>query len=270
MKLVISNIAWTNEDEALVAETLRDLGVKYVEVAPTKLWEDPTRATREQIENYKAFWRSYGIEIVAFQSMLFTRPDLKLFESADNRENTLKYLKEFIGLAGDMGVKIMVFGSPKNRQRGEMDQQAAVSIATQFFSDLGHEADKKGVTLCIEPNAPQYACDFVTGAQEGIDLVSIVDNPGFGLHLDIACMTLAGDDLTASITAAAPVLRHFHISSPMLDTVEARADVDHVSAAKALKAISYDRFVSIEMRPSSDDVVLRVKNAVKFARSVYV
>ena len=36
MKLAIANIAWTNEEEADVAAKLRALGVRYVEIAPTK------------------------------------------------------------------------------------------------------------------------------------------------------------------------------------------------------------------------------------------
>ena len=44
MKLAISNIAWTNEEEADVAAKLRELGVRCVEIAPTKRWDDPTKA----------------------------------------------------------------------------------------------------------------------------------------------------------------------------------------------------------------------------------
>ncbi len=269
MKLAVSNIAWTNEEEPEVAALLRDLGVKYIEVAPTKKWQDPTQASDEEIQAYRDFWKSYGIEIVAFQSMLFTRPDLKIFESETNRNDTSAYLKDFIGLAGKMGAGVMVFGSPKNRQRGDMSDADANGIAADFFGGLGTVAAENGVQFCIEPNAPQYACDFVTTAQQGIDIVQQVATPGFGLHLDIACMTLAGDDLTKSIVDAAPVLQHFHISSPMLDAVEDREDVKHAEAADALRTIGYDKFVSIEMRPAPEGNAKRVEAAVRFAQSVY-
>ena len=83
-------------------------------------------------------------------------------------------------------------------------------------------------------------------------------------------MTLAGDDIDASIKVAAPVLGHFHISSPMLGDVKPDTDVDHKTAAAALHTIGYDKYVSIEMRPSQDgDNLARVETAVKFAQSVY-
>lgn len=270
MKLAISNIAWTNEEEPEVAELLSRLGVRYVEVAPTKKWKNPKDATSEEIHAYKSFWEAYGIEVVAFQSMLFNRPDLKIFESARNRQATLDYLKDYIALAGKMGVGIMVFGSPKNRQRGGLDPTEAKVVAKDFFSELGRVADERDVWFCIEPNASQYACDFVTKAQEGVNLVKEVSTPGFGLHLDIACMALAGDSISDSIINAAPVLQHFHISSPMLDAVEGRPDVDHASAAVALRGINYQKFVSIEMRPGELGTnIARVERAVRFAQATY-
>lgn len=271
MELVVSSIAWTNEEEASIAEKLRELGVKHVEIAPTKLWDDPTQTTVEQARDYVDWWAQYGIGVSAFQSMLFARPDLKLFESDANRQETVEYMSKFLELAGTMGAKKLVFGSPKNRQRGEVPIEQANQIAGVFFDELGDVALKNNVILCLEPNAEQYGCDFITNAAEGDDLVRHVDNPGFGLHLDTACMALAGDDIGTSIRESKDILEHFHISSPMLGQVEARDDVDHASAAQALRAIDYDKFISIEMRPGDTGTnVDRVERAVRFAQETYL
>lgn len=270
MKLAVSNIAWQDSEEEVIAELLQNLGVKYVEIAPTKRWEDPTLATQEEINNYIDFWGQYGIEIVAFQSMLFNRPDLTIFENSEKREQTLQYLSAFTELAGKFGAKRMVFGSPKNRNRGDMSPAEALEVATPFFSALGAVAQKNGVIFCIEPNAPQYTCDFITNSTEGIELVTKIDSSGIGLHLDAACMALAGEDLGESIRHAADRIEHYHISSPMLAQVEPRSDVDHKNAVAALKEIAYDKIVSIEMRPDIEGENLhRVKEAVEFAQQVY-
>ncbi len=268
MKLAISNIAWSNEEEPEVAKLLQDLGVKYIELAPTKRWQDPTNTTEQQVQDYLEFWKGYGIEVVAFQSMLFSRPDLKLFVSEQNRNETKEYLKKFISLATSMGAGRMVFGSPKNRQCEGMTLEEAWGIAKEFFAEIGQYASAKGVEFCIEPNAEQYACDFVTNALDGTKLVKDVDTPGFGLHLDIACMFLAGDNIVQSIEDAKPVLKHFHISAPMLGDVPGDSAIDHEGAAQALKSIGYDGFVSIEMR-LGENTPLRVETAVRFAQSVY-
>lgn len=271
MNLVVSNIAWASEEEAEVAKLLQSMGVQHIEIAPTKQWDDPTKASRVEAEDYVAWWAGYGIEVVAFQSILFSRPELKLFEDPDNRQEALEYMQKFINLAGTMKAKKIVFGSPKNRQRGMMSYGNALAIATEFFINIAKTAEENNVEFCIEPNAPQYNCDFITTAKEGRELVQAVNHPGFGLHLDTACMALVGDDLEISIRESKEVLRHFHISSPMLEQVEQRADVDHRAAARALKDVNYNGFVSIEMRPGEPgSAIKRVKKAVEFAQAVYL
>lgn len=270
MKLVVSNIAWHTSEEPEIAKLLQNMGVKYIEIAPTKIWEDPTAVSDKEIAKYKEFWEGHNIEIVAMQSMLFNRPDLKIFESKELRQETFDYLKKFIELAGRFEAKRMVFGSPKNRRREGMDNEEAVEVLMPFLRQLGEAGAKNNLVFCIEPNAPQYNCDFITTAKEGIDLVRKVDNKGIGLHLDAACMSLAGEDIAASIYDSADYLEHYHISSPMLEQVEQREDVDHKAAATALKGINYDKFISIEMRPDSEGKNLeRVMKAVTFARQTY-
>jgi D-psicose/D-tagatose/L-ribulose 3-epimerase len=270
MKLAVSNIAWTTDEEPAIASLLQKLGVKYIEVAPTKQWQDPTtQASDEDLATYKEFWVSYGIEIVAFQSMLFNRPDLKIFDDS-LRSEALAYLERFITLAPKLGAGIMVFGSPKNRQHGELPLTEADTIAKDFFATIGQTASRNKTTFCIEPNPTAYACDFVTTAQQGIDFVRAVDTPGFGLHLDIAGMTLAGDDVVKSIIDAGNLIQHFHISAPYLEQVEDREDVDYRGGAQALKDIGYNRFVSIEMKPGDPGTnSARVEKAVRFAQQVF-
>lgn len=270
MKLAISNIAWTKNEEPAVAAKLKELGVRSVEIAPTKVWDDPLSVTDEQLKEYLDFWAGYGITVVAFQAMFFPRPDLKLFESAENRAATLQYTKDFLALAEKMHAGVMVYGSPKNRQRGDMPLAEAEQVAVEFFSAVGDEAHNRSVYFCIEPNAPQYNCDFITNAQEGIDFVRKVDNPGFGLHLDTGCMTMAGEDLAASITAAGDMIRHFHISAPMLESVTPEDGVQHAAAAQALQALGYDNYISIEMKPYEEGQNLaRVETAVRLVQDVY-
>ncbi len=270
MNIAVSNIAWTNEEEAEIADKLAELGVKHIEIAPTKRWDDPTTISDEEALEYVKWWAGKGITVSAFQSMLFARPDLKIFESQENRQETITYMSEFLRLAGVMGAKKLVFGSPKNRQKGDMSIDEANTIAADFFAELAEVAEKHSVVLCLEPNAPQYSCDFVTNAAEGTALVNNINKDGFGLHLDTACMSLAGDDISESIKNAAAVLKHYHVSAPMLGMVEPGGVIPHEAAAEALKEINYDGLVSIEMRPGDvGENLQRVETAVKFVQDIY-
>ena len=121
-------------------------------------------------------------------------------------------------------------------------------IAKEFFYEVGIFAGSHGISLCIEPNADQYACDFVTTANEGKKLVELVQSPGFGLHLDLACMMLAHDDILPSLSDGMPFLRHVHVSAPNLGNV---ADVSRTELSSFLSALvqnNYQHWISIEMR----------------------
>lgn len=270
MNIAISNIAWHPNEEPAVAKALQELGVHHVEIAPTKVWENPTNVTADQIKEYTDFWRAHDIEIVAFQSMLFGRTDLTIFDDDATRQQTKAYLDSFIELAGKMGAGVLVFGSPKNRRVPQgMEDELAESIAEAFFDDLGDTATANHTAFCIEPNPTQYDCNFVTNAAQGKRLVADVANPGFGLHLDAAGMTLAGDDPTQAITNAKEYLRHFHISAPFLEVIEEK-EVAHKKMSGALRAINYQGFTSIEMRPGTEgENVARVRAAVAIAQKYY-
>jgi sugar phosphate isomerase/epimerase len=270
VNLAASNIAWDQAEEAQIAELLHSRGITRVEIAPTKVFADPTSVSETEVRDYRALWNDQGIGIVAFQSMLFGREDLLVFGDDAVRRETIDYLARFIELAGRLGAGVLVFGSPRNRRVPDgMSPAEADDIAAGFFAKLGQIAVDNDTVFCIEPNPVAYDCNFVVDAAHGLGLVSRVAHPGFGLHLDAAGMTLAGDDLYDSVVAAASWLRHFHASAPFLGVLEDEV-VRHDRAARALTDIGYDRTVSIEMRPAAEGGnVERIAAALDVAERYY-
>jgi sugar phosphate isomerase/epimerase len=265
MRLAVSNIAWEPAEEAAAAQLLTRLGVNRIELAPTKRWPDLTKAPTNDIATYRRWWEDEGFTVVATQSIMFGRPDLQVFGTPENRRHTLEFLKTTITLSAGLGAKVIVFGSPKNRQRGELSPAAALDLAVPFFSELGAFAHAAGVKFCIEPNAPEYACDFVTTAAEGAALVEAVATPGFALHLDAACIAMVHDD-PAVLGQYQP--QHFHISAPMLEAVP-DAGVSYAQMAKVLKNSHYQGVYSIEMKAQGGGNLARVEQAVRFAQTTF-
>jgi sugar phosphate isomerase/epimerase len=247
MKIAVSNIAWPTDLEDTVAMRLAQEGVRGIEIAPTKVWPVPSEVADVAIDAYRRFWESLGISIVAAQALLFGKPELALFTDAYTRGQTLAYLEGIIRLCGRLGARAMVFGSPKNRRIGSQDPAAAWQQAIDFFGRLGEIAVSEGTAIVIEANPAEYGSDFITRATEALELVRAVQHPGFRLHLDTACMAMAGDDPEAIIRKAAGVLAHFHASEPNLAPV-GQGPVDHTRFAAQLAAAHYEGWVSIEMR----------------------
>ncbi|ELR97344.1 sugar phosphate isomerase/epimerase [Gloeocapsa sp. PCC 73106] len=288
MKIAISNLAWEQTETDSIAAILLDFSIKGVEIAPTKVWSNPLTVSSEEAKTYKRYWQNYDIQIVALQSLLFGRGDLTIFETKEQRLATRNYLSGIIQLAGQLGANVLVFGSPKNRLVNNIFLEVATEIAVDFFSDLGDVAVNCGVKFCLEPNPRVYGCDFINTSAEGFSFVNKVNNPGFGLHLDAAGMTLSQEAMqrglggfpherlhqeaiATSLEKAFPQLCHFHISEPNLQIIGSQ-EVRHDLFAHTLTRLNYQGWVSIEMlaqNKNKADNLLNVKKALVIANKHY-
>lgn len=266
MKLCVSNIAWSQAQDASAMELLASLGVDRLELAPTRWWPDLSIVTDEQIGAVQQIWTRFGIRAVAFQAVLFGRPELSVFQPA-TRDTCRSYLAAVITLASRMGVTSIVFGSPKNRLRGARSSAEVLPEAVQFFRALGQQAAGQDVRLCFEPNPVEYGADFGCTLEESAVLVDAVGSPGFCLNVDAGAICLNREDPEVAIARAGNKIGHFHISEPFLGSFsEGRSD--HLGLARALKRQGYDGIISIEMK-AQERGLAAVTEAIQFARSVY-
>jgi sugar phosphate isomerase/epimerase len=191
--------------------------------------------------------RTVGRELHALQAILYGRLDLKVFASDAVREATLDHIGRVAELAALLGARVMVFGSPLNRDRGELSPGDAFESAIEFFQEGGRRCVSQDVYLCLEPLPEAYGNTFVTCWRDAAELVRTVDTPGFGLHLDTGCIQLAGDDPAEAVLECAGLFRHFHVSEPHLVGLQKPA-IDHRRVGKALEKAGYGGWISIEMR----------------------
>lgn len=267
MKLSISNIAWTDAEDEEIFQLLSDHGVSAIEVAPTRLWPDWSGADITNAVAYRQTLAENGLVCSSLQSVLYNQPNLKLFGTQAEVEALAEHLRHVADLAHSLGAGPIVFGAPKNRDRGHLDEKSVFAKAVDFFSEVSAYCASKDVCLCIEPNPEEYGCNFITDGRSGADLVRAVNSPGFALHLDAAGMYLSGDDPERTIEAAADVLAHFHVSEPNLGDFS-QPQVEHRRIAKALKAIGWKKWVAIEMRATERPLV-SVKEALSRVAEVY-
>lgn len=257
MRLAVSNIAWTPDDDAIAAAALTAAGVHALEVAPTVRWPAPLEVPRAEAAAWRAWWHDRGIDVVAMQSLLFGRPDLVVFGPPDVRAALVGYLGGICRLAAWLGATRLVFGSPANRRPGDLAPAERDAIAVDVFRAIGQRAHDEGVTVCIEANPRAYGCEWIQSVSEAAALVTAVGHPGFGLHLDAGGMLLHGDTLDDVARAlAAPGVRHVHASDPSLAALgegDSRAAAWHADLAALLAQTGYDGCVSLEMRRQDGD-----------------
>jgi sugar phosphate isomerase/epimerase len=267
VKLAVSNIAWDRAEAPDLLKLLIGRGVAGVEIAPTMLWPDWAGANTGAAGVFRQSIEALGLQIPALQSVLFARPDLQLFGDDSATKDLVTHLSTVAGLANALGAGAIVFGSPRNRDRGELTHEEAMDRSIPVLRAIGDVCAAANTCFCLEPNPERYSCNFLTHWQDVAELVARVHHPGVGVHLDTACIHLAGDDPVEAIAACAPSLRHFHISEPELASL-ANPQIDHARIGAALRASSYQGYISIEMRRQPDPAA-SVAQAIDYALAHY-
>lgn len=269
-KLAISNIGWRKDEDDEIYSLMQENNILGLEIAPSRVWDKPYEQDKSAIEGFSSSLEEKGISIVGFQSLLFGHPEFSIFQDNKTREITLEYLKKNIVLAGRLGAKALVFGSPKNRIRGKILEKDALEIAIPFFKELGEFSILNNTCFCIEPNPPIYGGDFILTTQEAIDLVKLVDRPGFKMNIDLGTISANNEDFRSTIINALSHAGHLHISEPFLEKI--KMDMNkHETLKKILDETNYEKSVSIEMKgvnPTQSNIP-NVKETLSFVSNIY-
>jgi hypothetical protein len=235
-KLIISHLSWIISDE-LMMEQLSVFGIRQYEIAINKYFNMPINEIDiSSVNNNK--------NIYSIQSILYP-----LTENIFN-DTYKNYLYKTIDVCSSLGAKIIVFGSPKNRNiNTDVDY-------INYFKDIGDYAIRKNIYFCIEPNSSKYICTFVINSEEGNTLIERVNSPGFRLHLDIGNMIMEEEDILNSIYKYRDNIKHIHFSAPFLKLLD-QQKVDYNYLYLYINNILPDIKISIEMLNQNNRDIIR-------------
>jgi len=269
MRLAISNIAWdTDEDEAIVT-LLQRFGVDAIDVAPSKYFPEPARATDEEIVRVKNWWLERDIEITGMQSLLFGTSGLNVFGPPEPQDAMLQHLTAVCRISAGLGAKKLVFGSPRNRDRTGLTEHETMEVAVSFFRRLGDIAQSYGVVICLEPNPTCYGANFMTTSSETAQVVRQVSHPAICMQLDTGALAINGEDPVAVLQDCAPLIGHVHASEPDLLPL-GDGGTEHTKMVAALKQHLPNHVVSIEMLATKNEPhVASIERALKVATQHY-
>lgn len=252
MRLSISNIAWDPAEDAAVASLLQRAGVDAIDVAPTKYFPQPGQASAHDIAAVRHWWAQRGIAIIGMQALMFGTEGLNLFGAPAVQQAMLAHLSEVCRIGAGLGAGRLVFGSPRNRDRAGLDDEAALAIAIPFFRRLGDIALQHGVCICLEPNPGRYGANFMTGAADTMRVVAQVGHPAIRMQFDTGALAIDGADPMAVLALCAPYVGHIHASEPDLVALGDGA-TDHAAMAAAIERYLAGYPVTIEMLASKTE-----------------
>ena len=247
---------------------VKELGYDGVEIAPFTLAESAEQVSREERKRIRKLAEDLGLEIVGLHWLLVSPPGLHLTTPDDSiRERTKAYFRELLYLCADLGGKIMVVGSPKQRSLVPGDTyEAAWERAKAFFADLLPLAEQLNVTFCIE--ALPTETDFIPTLDEAIRFVKEMNHPNLQTMVDVKSAVGEGLKLDEAVYKAAPYLKHVHANDANR-LGPGMGDTDFAPLAKALKEINYDGFVSVEVFDFSPGAERIARESLDYLRKIF-
>ena len=158
------------------------LGYAGLEIAPFTLAEDPTRLSAARVAELRRALAGAGLACSGLHWLLVA-PDGLSITTADAaaRARTLEVMRRLVALCAELGGAYLVHGSPAQRRTG--GDPAAAARGEAAWAAVAGDAERAGVTYCIEPLAPPEA-DFVNTLAEAAAIVRRIASPALRTMLD--------------------------------------------------------------------------------------
>ena len=192
---------------ALCNEVLRDLpfsgqcglaaelGYDALEVAPFTLSDEPHRISAAEIRQLRGAADAAGVAISGLHFVLIAPPGLTLNGAdEDARGFTKQVLCALVHVCADLGGSYLVHGSPQQRTvPADMAMIDARERAKDTLATVAEEAERVGVTYCLEPLAPRET-NFINTVAEAAEFVREVGNPALKTMIDTCAASQAESD----------------------------------------------------------------------------
>jgi sugar phosphate isomerase/epimerase len=234
-------------DIGRTVDFVKGCGYDGLEVAPFTLAQyvtDIPQATRAELVQRAA---AADLDILGIHWVFVGPEGVHLTHPDDSiRAFTRQYLTDLVHFCGDIGGKIIVFGSPKQRNvEPQVTYQQAFDYAREAFEATMPACEARGVTICMEP-LTHLETNFCQSAEETVRLIDAVGHPNYQLILDTKAMTFEPEGRAAVIRKYAKYLRHYHANDENMEG-PGFGEVDFVPLFEALGSVGFQEYVSVEV-----------------------
>ena len=247
MKFAICNETFTDWPFEKAFAFAAECGYTGIEIAPFTIADYATDITARRRAEVRRQADEAGLEVTGLHWLLaktegfyLTSPD------AETRHKTAEYFGELARLCADFGGKVIVLGSPQQRNLlpGVTHDQA-----TEHAADVIRMAlpvlEETGVTLALEPLGPEEG-DFMRTADKAVALAEMIASPRVRLHLDVKAMSTESKPITDIIRDNHALLAHFHANDPNRQG-PGFGEVDFMPILQTLGEVDYGGWVSVEV-----------------------
>ena len=166
------------------------------------------------------------------------------------RDKAVTRLKDHIDLACNFDACIIIGLIRGHLGKDPVDREKRFSFFQESITEVLEYADKKNITIVIEP-VNRYECDFFNRAEE---IAAFLSDSGFtkaGILLDTFHMNIEESDFYDTIIRSQPFVKHVHIA----DSSRRYPGSGHIPFSEIIRALretGYQGYLSGEMLPLPD------------------
>lgn len=249
MKFAFCNEMFENQPITEAWSFAAQCGYTGVEVAPFTISRETDYVTELRPADRDRIRReaeAAGLEVLGLHWLLAKTEGFYLTSPEESaRKKTSCYFGELVRLCADLGGKIMVLGSPVQRNLlPGVSPDEAMNYAAKVLDPVLRTLEDHEVTIAIEPLGPTEG-DFLNTAAEATQLIEMLGSPWIQLHLDVKAMSSESIPMPELIEQNEKTLAHFHANDPNLQG-PGFGKTDFIPIFAALKKIDYQGWVSIE------------------------
>lgn len=268
MKLSICNEIFSEMD---VVESFRQaklLGYDGIEIAPFTIARNVEKISAEKRKEIQRKAVENEIEVIGTHWVLVCDKNVNLFKaSGEVNVEAVNYLNRVIEFTSDIGGKIVVFGSPKQRSIPSKEVfKLAWDSAVSAFREIGDFASEKMVTLCIEPLSKDQT-NFINNVCEANKFIAEVGHENIRLILDVRSMCDEKRSFRDIIKEGGTNLKHFH-ANDCNGYIPGSGSANYKEIIQGLLEINYPGYLSVEVfdfRPDPKTIAIRsLENLKRF------
>jgi len=272
MKLSICNEMFEGWSLAKTFRYVKQLGYDGIEIAPFTIAGSVEKVSKEKRNEMRKEANENKLEVVGTHWVLVTTDkNLNLFnKTGETNKEAINYLKEVVKFTAEIGGKIVVFGSPKQRSvpSREIFNQAWNS-AVLAFKEIGDFAKDEGVTVCIEPLSREQT-NFINNVREANRFIEEVNHENIKLILDVRSMCDEKRPFNDIIAEGKRNLKHFH-SNDCNGYIPGSGSADYKQIVQGLLEVGYSGYLSVEVfdfKPDPETIATKsLENLRKFLKS---
>lgn len=247
MKFAICNETFVDWPFDRAFAFARELGYTGIEIAPFTIDTNAYNISAQQRNIVREQAENAGLEVIGLHWLLakttgyyLTTPDAVV------RKQTAEYLAELARLCRDLGGRVMVLGSPLQRNLlPGVSHPQGMEFAADVLRQVVPTLEECDVTIAVEPLGPVEG-DFLNTADLGAELCGLVASSQVRLHLDVKAMSTEAKPIPQIIREQAQLLQHFHVNDPNRRG-PGMGEVDFLPILRTLGEIDYRGWVSVEV-----------------------